>query len=107
MSVSWKGGGQSDIIMLGMGKTILNLNIFVILRPSVGFGILQCSGLVLPHRMEFYAEKQCYLNQHFHILLLLHFFIPERSVVLFSALAIFYFISFTYYMTHSEQNKAE
>ena len=35
----------------------LFLNIFVILRPSLGFGILQCSGLILPHRMEFYAEK--------------------------------------------------
>ena len=44
-------------MMLGMEKTILNLNIFVILRPSLGFGILQCSGLILTHRMEFYAEK--------------------------------------------------
>ena len=82
------------------------LNIFVILRPSLGFGILQCSGLILPHRMKFYAEKQCYLNQHFHILLLLHFFIPESSVVLFRALAIVYSVSFTYYMTHSEKSKA-
>ena len=51
-------------------------------------------------------KKQRYLDQHFHILLLLQIFITESSVVLFSALAIFYFISFTYYMTHNEKNKA-
>ena len=94
-------------MMLGMGKTILNLNIFVILRPSLGFGILQCSGLILPHRMEFYADKTTLLGSEFlHPVTITFFFIPESSVALFSALAIFYFISFTYYMTHSEKNKA-
>ena len=74
-------------------------------KSLFGFGILQCSGLILPHRMEFYAKKQCYLDQHLHILLLLlFFFIPEGSLLLFSALAIFYFISFTYYMTHSNKS---
>ena len=52
-------------MILGMGKTILNLNIFVILRPSLGFGILQCSGLILPHRMDFYAEKTTLLGSAF------------------------------------------
>ena len=72
-------------MILGMGKTVLNLNIFVILRPSLGFGILQCSGLLLPHRMEIMQKKQRYLDQHFHILLLLQIFITESSVVLYIA----------------------
>ena len=78
MSVSWKGGGQSDIIMLGMGKTILNLNVFVILRPSLGFEILQCSGLILPHRMEFYADKTTLLGSEFLHPVTINFFYPRK-----------------------------
>ena len=80
------------------------LNI-VVLSPSLGLEF--CSVVALFYRTEwnFMQKKQCYLDQHLHILLLLHFFfIPEGSLLLFSALAIFYFISFTYYMTHSNKS---
>ena len=80
------------------------LNI-VILSPSLNFGILQCSDLILPHRMDFYAGKTIKLGSTFsHPVTITFFFIPEGSLLLFRALAIFYFISFTYYMTHSNKS---
>ena len=39
-----------------------------------------------------------------HPVTITFFFIPEGSLLLFSALAIFHFISFTYYMTHSNKS---
>ena len=55
--------------------------------------------------MEFYAEKTMLLGStSSHPVTITFFFIPEGSLLLFSALAIFYFISFTYYMTHSSKS---
>ena len=80
------------------------LNI-VVLSPSLGLEFCSVVALFYPTEWNFMQKKQCYLDQHLHILLLLHFFfIPEGSLLLFSALAIFYFISFTYYMTHSNKS---
>ena len=102
MSISWKGGRAIRYYNNVRDGQNYFLHIFVILRPSLGFGILQCRGLILRHRMEFYADKTTWIriftSCYYYI-----FFIPESSVVLFSALAIFYFIRFTYYMTHSEK----
>ena len=77
----------------------------VILSPSLGWNFVVWWPYFAAQNGILYRKKQCYLNQHLHILLLLHFFlIPEGSLLLFSALAIFYFISFTYYMTHSNKS---
>ena len=53
------------------------LNI-VVLSPSLGLEF--CSVVALFYRTEwnFMQKKQCYLDQHLHILLLLHFFLSQK-----------------------------
>ena len=57
------------------------LHIFVILRPSLGFGILQCSGLILLHRMEFYADKTTLLGSEFLHPVTITFFLSQKVLL--------------------------
>ena len=75
--------------------------------PKSLFGLEFCSVVALFYRTEwnFFQKKNnvtwinIFTSCYYYI-----FFIPESSLLLFSALAIFYFISFTYYMTHSNKS---
>ena len=60
---------------VGVQNYFLNI---VILSPSLGLEFWSVVALFYRTEWNFMQKKQCYLNQHFHILLLLHFFLSQK-----------------------------
>ena len=61
-------------------------------KSLFGFGILKCSGLILPHRMEFYAEKTMLLGSTFSHPVTITFFLSQK-VLFYCSVRWQYFIT--------------